>query len=65
MEGRTNNHSSIRFWIMCEMGKYFRFSDSASNVIASNLDVYDGNGNLLLKGCACSDIDWDLINQYR
>ena len=49
----------------CEMGKYFRFSDSASNVIASNLDVYDGNGNLLLKGCAYSDIDWDLINQYR
>ena len=49
----------------CEMGKYFRFSDSASNVIASNLDVYDSNGNRLLEGCAYSDIDWDLINQYR
>ena len=49
----------------CKMGKYFRFSDNASNVIASNLDVYDGNGNLLLKGCAYSDIDWALINRYR
>ena len=49
----------------CEMGKYFRFSDNASNVIASNLDVYDSNGNLLIEGCAYSDIDWDLINQYR
>ena len=49
----------------CKMGAQSRFSNSPSNVIASNLDVYDSNGNRLLEGCAYSDIDWDLINQYR
>lgn len=32
-----------------QIGTYFKFSDFASQVIASNLDVYDSDGNLLLK----------------
>ena len=49
----------------CKMGAKSYFSNHASNVIASNLDVYDSNGNQLLEGCAYSDINWNLINQYR
>lgn len=49
----------------CKMGAKSYFSNSPSNVIASNLDVYDSNGNQLLEGCAYSDIDWNLIDQYR
>lgn len=49
----------------CEMGNWTRFSDGASHILASNLDVYDSDGNLLIEGCAYSDIDWSIVDKYR
>lgn len=48
-----------------QIGTYSHFSDHATNILASNLDVYDSNGNLILQKCAYKDIDWNLINSYR
>lgn len=48
-----------------KIGDYSRLTDRATNVIASNLDIYDADGNLLIEGCPYSEIDWDLINSYR
>ena len=50
-------------WV--KMGSYHRLSDRASNVIASNLDIYDKNGKLLVEKCFYQDLDWDLIEKYR
>lgn len=50
-------------WV--KMGSYHRLSDRASNVIASNLDIYDKNGKLLVAKCFYQDLDWDLIEKYR
>lgn len=49
----------------CEIGNYSRFTDNASTIIASNLDIYDSNGNFLVAGCSYSNIDWNLIDSYR
>ena len=40
---------------------YGTLSDCASNVIASNLDVYDGNGSLILNKCNYDDVDWNAL----
>lgn len=48
-----------------QIGTYSRLTDNATNVIASNLDIYDSNGNLILPKCSYTDVDWDLINSYR
>ena len=47
------------------MGTYERFTNWATNVIASNLDIRDRDGNLILPKCYYSDIDWRSINEYR
>lgn len=47
------------------IGTYHRMTDGATNVLASNLDVYDSDGNLLIKGCPYSEIDWTNITQYQ
>lgn len=48
-----------------QIGVYHRLSDDASNIIASNLNVYDSDGNLICKACSYSEIDWDTVNRYR
>lgn len=48
-----------------QIGTYVRLTDRATNVIASNLDIYDSRGNLILSKCAYSDVNWNLINSYR
>lgn len=50
-------------WI--KIGDYYRLTDKATNVLASSLDIYDKNGNLLLKKTSYADIDWDMIHSYR
>lgn len=47
------------------IGTYHLLSGYASNIIASNLDIYDNNGNLIFEKCAYSDIDWSLIYSYQ
>ncbi len=44
-----------------QIGTYNRLSDYASSIIASNLDVYDAQGNLLAGKCAYSDVDWSCV----
>ena len=48
-----------------QIGTYGRLSDYASNIIASNLDVYDSQGNLIIEKCAYSDVDWSLVESYK
>lgn len=48
-----------------QIGEYSIFSDNATNIIASNLDIYDSNGELILSKSTYEDVDWDLINSYR
>lgn len=48
-----------------QIGDYSRLTDWATNIIASNLDVYDSSGNLICKKVQYQDIDWDKINFYR
>ena len=50
-------------WIY--MRTYGRLTDWATHVIASNLDVRDRSGNLLIPKCSYVDIDWDTINSYK
>ena len=47
-------------WI--PMGTYHRLSDNATTIIASNLDVYDKDGNLIVAKSSYSDLDWNLLN---
>lgn len=47
------------------MGTYHRMTDGATNVLASNLDVYDSDGKLIIKGCPYSEINWEDIAQYQ
>lgn len=47
------------------IGNYHRLTDGASHILASNLDVYDVNGELICKGCSYANLDWDMINSYR
>lgn len=49
----------------CQIGSYSRFTDNATHIIASNLDIYDINGNLVLPKCSYVDIDWNKINSFR
>ena len=47
------------------MRNYWRLTDWATNVIASNLDIRDRSGNLILGKCQYSGINWNLVNSYR
>ncbi len=47
------------------IGTYSRFSNHGINIIASNLDVYDENGNLVMEKCSYEDVDWDYVNSFR
>lgn len=44
-------------WIY--MRNYHRLSNKATNVLASNLDVLDSNGNVIIFASSYSMIDWD------
>ncbi len=46
-------------------GPYGRFTDYASNIIASNLDITDVNGNVLLEKSPYAEIDWNNIEKYK
>ena len=46
-------------------GSYHRLSDKATEVIASNLDVVDKDGNIIISGIPYSMIDWDEVERYR
>lgn len=46
-------------------GSYHRLSDRATEVIASNLDVVDKDGNVIISGIPYSMIDWDEVERYR
>ena len=50
-------------WV--NIGNYGRLTDWATNVIASNLDIYDSGGNLIIPKTSYSDLDWDVINAYK
>ena len=50
-------------WIF--IGEYTRFTDYATNIIASNLDIVDYDGNILLKKCHYAEIDWNEVEKYR
>lgn len=47
-------------WI--EDGYSWPLADKTRTIIASNLDIYDNEGNLILPKSKYSDIDWDSIN---
>lgn len=48
-----------------QIGDYSRLTDWATNIIASNLDVYDSSGNLICKKILYQDIDWDKVSSYQ
>lgn len=50
-------------WV--SIGDYHLLSSKATNVIASNLDIYDKNGKLILEKSQYKDIDWDVIDSYK
>ena len=50
-------------WV--NIGDYGRLTDWATNVIASNLDIYDSGGNLIIPKTSYSDLDWNVINTYK
>ena len=50
-------------WVF--MSDYHLLTSNATNVIASNLDIYDADGNLILKKCDYRDIDWENVNSYK
>lgn len=50
-------------WIY--MGNYHRLTDNATNVLASNLDVVDQNGNVVVSRSPYSMIDWNKVDRYR
>ncbi len=48
-----------RRWVY--MWDWGQLTSWASQVIASNLDIYDTNGNLILRRCNYSDVNWNSI----
>ena len=50
-------------WIY--MRNYHRLTDKATNVLASNLDVVDRNGNVVVSRSPYSMVDWNEIDRYR
>lgn len=50
-------------WV--QIGTYHRLTDKATSVIASNLDVVDRNGNILIDKCSYDAIDWTYLNTFR
>ncbi len=50
-------------WIY--MGEYGRLTDKATKITASNLDIYDKDGNLIMEKTSYYDINWDKIDSYR
>ena len=44
---------------------YHVLSGFATNVLASNLDIYDKDGNLILEKCQYHEIDWAVIESYK
>ena len=49
MEGRVNQYYLSDEYTWIEMNPYGIFTDWATEVIASNLDIYDANGNIVLR----------------
>ncbi len=47
------------------MRKYHRLTDKATNVIASNLDVVDRSGNIIVAKSPYAMVDWNKVNRYR
>lgn len=47
-------------WI--EAGYSWPLADKTRTIIASNLDIYDDEGNLILAKTKYSDIDWSTVN---
>lgn len=45
-----------------ENGRAWPLADKTKTIIASNLDVYDAEGKLLLKKTKYSDVDWNNID---
>lgn len=50
-------------WIY--MGNYYRLTDNATNVLASNLDIVDRSGNVIISKSPYSMIDWNEVDRYR
>lgn len=46
-------------------GNYHRLSDKAANVLASNLNIVDRNGNVIISASPYSMIDWDEIDSFQ
>ena len=44
---------------------YHRFTDWATNIIASNLDIYDASHNKVFTKIRYKDLDWTYLSQYR
>lgn len=44
-----------------KIGSYYRLSDFASSVIASNVDVYDSQGNIIIGKTPYDEIEWDTV----
>mgnify|MGYP003089328259 FL=1 len=55
-------------YILSETGEWiddgysWPLADKTKTIIASNLDVYDDEGNLILAKSRYSDIDWSTVN---
>lgn len=47
------------------IGEYGRLTDKATNIIASNLDIYDAHGNLIVKKSSYNSVNWNIVNSYR
>lgn len=46
-------------------GNYHRLSDKAGNVLASNLNIVDRNGNVIISASPYSMIDWDEVDSFK
>lgn len=47
------------------IGNYYRLTDNATNVLASNLDIVNQNGDVIITGIPYAKIDWSEIERYR
>lgn len=47
------------------IGNYHRLTDNATHVLASNLDVVDRNGDVVVSRRPYSMIDWNEVDSYR
>lgn len=50
-------------WI--EIGTYHKFTDWATNIIASNLDIYSNSGTKISEKIQYKDLDWSILEIYR